>query len=123
MRRLIILLAILVILIISGGLTAMIASSANGAADFLPVLTITADPNASSTMMQPWKAEQMFLFLGFVVTSLIGMAALLAIVFWLLDRSMQNTALKEGGIVPSAGTTIEVRNADKLPANTSGTAS
>ena len=123
MRRLFIFLVILVILIIGGGLTAMIASSANGAADFLPVLTITADPNASSTIMQPWKAEQMFLFIGFVITSLIGMAVLLGIVFWLLDRSMQNTALKEAGVIPNSGTTIEVRNADKLPANTPDKAS
>ncbi len=123
MRRLFFFLIILVILIIGGGLTAMIASSANGAADFLPILTITADPNASSAIMQPWKAEQMFLFLGFVVTSLVGMAVLIAVIFWLLDRSMQNTALKEAGVTPNAGTTIEVRNADKLPSNTSGTAS
>lgn len=123
MRRLFIFLVILVILIIGGGLTAMIASSANGATDLLPVLTITKDPNASSMIMQPWKAEQLFLFLGFVVTSLIGMAIGLAVIFWLLDRSMQNTALKDAGVIPKAGTTIEVRNADKLPANTSGSAS
>ncbi len=118
MRRLIIFLIILVILIIGGGLTALIASSANGAADLLPVLTITADPNASSTIMQTWKAEQLFLLIGLIVTSLVGMAIVAAVVIWLLDRSMQNTGLKEAGIIPKAGTTIDVRNADKLPAIT-----
>lgn len=113
MRRLVILVVLLALAIAGGGLTALFLTTGTS---MFPVLTITEDPSASSLIMQPWKAEQLFLFVGFVIFNLIGIAATLAIVLWLLDRSMQNTRLKQAGIIPNAGTTIEVRNADKLPA-------
>jgi len=114
-RRLVILVVLLALMIAGGGLTALFLTTGTS---MFPVLTITQDPSASSLIMQPWKAEQLFLFVGFVIFNLVGIALTLAIVLWLLDRSMQNTRLKQAGIVPNAGTTVEVRNVESLPAKT-----
>lgn|GEM_PF-933981 len=116
MRRLIIFGVLLIILITGGALTTLFLSgefSSN-----IPVLTTTVDPDASVAIVQNWKAEQLFLFIGFVIFNLVGIALTLAIVFWLLDRSQQNTALRETGKAPNAGTTLAVKNADQIPAQT-----
>lgn len=112
MRRLIIVAFFIVLLVIGGGLTSLLI---NGGTDtLLPVLTTTIEPTASREIMQGWKAEQMLLLIGFIAFNIVGIAATLAIGLWLLDRSMQNTKLKETGEIPKSGTTLEVRNADKV---------
>jgi ABC-type uncharacterized transport system permease subunit len=111
-RRLVILAFFILLLVIGGGLTSLLI---NGGTDILlPVLTTTEDPTASREIMQGWKAEQLFLLIGFIAFNIVGIAATLAVILWLLDRSIQNTKLKETGEIPKSGTTVEVRNADKL---------
>jgi len=86
-RAFIIIVAILLILIIGGGLTSMLV--ANNGGGLLPILTTTNIPDASTSVVLPWKAEQFFLLVGFVLFNLIGMAATLALVFWLIDRGLR----------------------------------
>ncbi|MCA9905791.1 MAG: hypothetical protein KC547_18170 [Anaerolineae bacterium] len=97
MRNLIIFGGLLLLLIIGGGLTSQLIANQNGTV--LPVLTQTVDPNASPTSMLPWKAEQFFLLVGFVVFNLLGIAATIALVIWFLDRGV-----KRGDAVPDQKT-------------------
>lgn len=88
MRTFIIVVVIFLILIVGGGLTTMLIST-NGA--ILPILTTTTVPDASPTMVLPWKAEQIFLLIGFLLFNLIGIAVTLAGLFWLVDRGLRSS--------------------------------
>lgn len=87
MRRLLIFAALLLLLIIGGGLTAELISTDGGS--MLPILTQTINPDASPTEIVPWKAEQFFLLVGFILFNLIGIAATIAIIVWLLDGAIR----------------------------------
>jgi hypothetical protein len=89
MKNYILVVALVGILVACGGLTALLASGAFMSA--LPVLTVTQDPNASREVMTGWKAEQLMYMISFIVFNLIGIAATLAIVFWVLDRGYKSS--------------------------------
>lgn len=86
MRAFITVVVVLLILIIGGGLTSMLIGN-NG--EVLPILTTTSVPDASPTVVLPWKAEQVFLLVGFILFNLIGIAATLALIFFLVDRGLR----------------------------------
>ncbi len=86
-----ILVVIIAILIVGGGLTSLLMSS-EGGASVLPILPQTAQPDASTTTMLPWKAEQFFLLIGFIIFNLVGIAATLALIFWFVDRGLRRNA-------------------------------
>jgi hypothetical protein len=89
-KRLGILVVLLIVLLIGGGLTTqLIARQESG---IIPALRITGNTDASVLDVVPWKAEQFFLALGFILFNLVGMGATIALVFWLLDRAMKRTA-------------------------------
>lgn len=88
MKRLITLVALIVILIIGGGLTAQLIAS-NG--EILPVLETVSNPDADRSVMMPWKAEQFFLMVGFILFNLVGIAATLAVIFWFIDRGIRRS--------------------------------
>lgn len=90
MKRLSILVALVILLIIGGGLTTTLI--ANQQTGIIPVLRQTANPDASVSDVVPWKAEQFFLALGFILFNLVGMAVTIALVIWLLDRGMKRAA-------------------------------
>jgi uncharacterized membrane protein len=87
-RTLIAIVVILVILIIGGGLTSMLMGSSGAV---LPILTTTTVPDASPTIVLPWKAEQFFLLVGFIVFNLVGIALTLAVIFWAVDRGLKRS--------------------------------
>ncbi|MFN8529436.1 MAG: hypothetical protein U0670_12555 [Anaerolineae bacterium] len=89
MRRFLVLVVLIAILLVGGGLTVQLLSS-NGSLHF-PVLTQTAQPDASPTTVLPWKAEQFFLLVGFLLFNLVGIAATLALIFWLVDRGLRRS--------------------------------
>ena len=99
MRTFIVVVVILLILIIGGGLTSLLIASGGGGV--LPILTTTNVPDASPTVVLPWKAEQFFLLVGFVLFNLIGMAATVALIFWLVDRGLRRN--KAGGTPQASG--------------------
>ncbi|MCC6611992.1 MAG: hypothetical protein IT320_00860 [Anaerolineae bacterium] len=90
MRNLIILGGLLILLIIGGGLTSQLI--ANQDAGVLPILTQTVNPDASPTSMLPWKAEQFFLLVGFILFNLVGIALTIALVIWLIDWGLKRKA-------------------------------
>lgn len=89
MKRLGILVAVVLLLLIGGGLTMQLIS--NGEAGLLPVLRQTANPDASVADVIPWKAEQFFLAVGFILFNLVGMGVTIALVVWLLDRAIRRS--------------------------------
>ncbi len=88
MRRLTFLIAALFILIAGGGLTMQLIA---GGGNLLPVLQQVSAPDASRTTVLPWKAEQLFLMVGFILFNLIGIGATLAALFWILDRGLRRS--------------------------------
>jgi len=93
-KRLLIVGVILVVLIVCGGLSAQIASNGNHLA--IPgLIRQTNNPDASALDMAPWKAEQLFLFVGFILFNLIGMAVTLMVIFWFLNYQVKSVAAKK----------------------------
>jgi hypothetical protein len=84
-------------LIVGGGLTAQIASQ-GGTATFPWVIRSTDNPDASVMDMTPWKAEQLFLVIGFILFNLIGAGVTVAVVFWLLHRGVKQVKAQDNRI-------------------------
>jgi hypothetical protein len=103
-KRLAILVGILMILLITGGLTAQIAG--NGGELRLPGLIRQVDnPDASALDMLPWKAEQLFLMIGFLIFNMVGIAVTLMAVMWFLNRqikSVRHSAAPQKESIPAA---------------------
>lgn len=98
MRTFIVVVIVLLVLIIGGGLTATLIATNNSV---LPVLTTTTVPDASPMVVVPWKAEQLFLLVGFLLFNLVGIAVTLAVIVWVFDRGLRN----KGGSTTSAPAT------------------
>ena len=74
-------------LLIAGGfLTAL--NQAGGIGDFLPFLRTSGDAAASTDVILPWQAEQLFLLIGFIMLNIVGIGATLAGLFWFLNRGV-----------------------------------
>jgi type III secretory pathway component EscV len=94
--------AAVVILIIGGGLTSQLISE--GAGGVLPgVIKQVESPNASVMVVEGWKAEQLFLLIGFILFNLVGIAVTLAIIMWFLNRQVKEAkaAAASGGAAPA----------------------
>jgi hypothetical protein len=102
-RTLIAIVVILVILIIGGGMTSMLIGSNGGV---LPILTTTTVPDASPTIVLPWKAEQFFLLVGFIVFNLVGIAVTLAVIFWAIDRGLRRNRASATNTPATTGTAV-----------------
>lgn len=90
MKRLIIVFAVIIILIIGGGLTSQMASSDGSVIPGL--IKQTSNPDASALDMVPWKAEQLFLFVGFIIFNLVGIAVTLAVIMWFLNWQVKTVS-------------------------------
>ena len=89
MKRLLLIFVVIVILIIGGGLTSQIASNGNQLA--IPgLIRQTNNPDASALDMAPWKAEQLFLFVGFIIFNLVGMAVTIMAIVWFLNWQVKS---------------------------------
>lgn len=98
MRRLVFLIVALFILIAGGGLTMQLIA---GGGSLLPVLQQVSAPDASRTVVLPWKAEQFFLMVGFILFNLVGIGVTLAALFWLLDRGVRRSKAQAANENPS----------------------
>ena len=106
MKRLLIVGVVIVILIIGGGLTVQIASNGNQLA--IPgVIRQTNNPDASALDMAPWKAEQLFLFVGFILFNLIGIAVTLMALFWFLNWQIKKVNVKPSSAIQTTVVTTE----------------
>jgi hypothetical protein len=78
----------IVLMLIGGGLTAQLQSgTGDGAIPF--VIRQSNDPEASAIDAAPWQVEQLVLFIGFVLSSLIGLGGGIALLLWFLDKSVR----------------------------------
>lgn len=100
MKKLLILGIMLVLVLAGGALTSYMA--ANNATVPVPVLTTTVDPDASTTMMLGWKAEQLFILVGFILFNLIGITVTIALLMWYFDRGVRR-ARAEVALKPVEG--------------------
>ena len=106
MKRLLIVIVVIVILIIGGGLTAQIASNGNQLA--IPgVIRQTTNPDASALDMAPWKAEQLFLFVGFILFNLVGIAVTLLAIFWFLNWQIKTVEAQKSSALQTTVVTTE----------------
>lgn len=105
MRRLAIFAGLVLLLVIGGALTSMLINASGGSV--LPILTQTANPDASPTLVVPWKAEQFFLLVGFLIFNLVGIAATIALIVWLIDRGVRRNA-QSNAAKPSSETKVTV---------------
>ena len=92
MKRTAIVAGFVILLIIGGGLTAQLI-----AGDGLNALFITQSsiPDASTLSTAPWQAEQLVLFVGFLLFNLVGMAVTIMIVIWFLHRGVTKARAEE----------------------------
>lgn len=97
MKRFGLVIGLLLLLLVGGGLTSLLIANEGGGV--LPVLQIVGSPEASSTVMTQWKANQLFALIGFLLFNLVGIAVTLAIILWLLDRGVRR-AKAEGAVAP-----------------------
>ena len=98
MRRLVFVAVTVVVLLVGGGLTSMILVG-GGRSLFIQQSDI---PDASTLAAAPWQAEQLVLLVGFILFNLIGMAATIAIVLWLLHRGVKQVRAEGGTAVTAA---------------------
>jgi|SRR5690606_32248980 lipoprotein signal peptidase len=88
MRRFVFLIGLLVVLLIGGGLTSMLISSGG---EVLPILQQVGAADASPTEMLPWKANQFFILIAFVLFNLVGIAVTIGIILLLLDWGLKKS--------------------------------
>lgn len=106
MKRLFLVLVVIVILIIGGGLTSQIASNGNQLA--IPgLIRQTDNPDASALDMAPWKAEQLFLFVGFIIFNLVGIAVTIMAIVWFLNWQVKSANATKAVTSTTAVTTTE----------------
>ena len=112
MKKVIILGILLVVVLTGGALTSYMLAN-NGTVP-VPVLTTTVDPDASTTMMLGWKAEQLFILVSFILFNLIGITVTIAIVIWFFDRGIRRSRAEEG-LKPVAGEADPARQVRSRP--------
>jgi hypothetical protein len=85
-RRFSFLIVLLIVLLAGGGLTSLLIA---GGSQVLPILQQVGSADALPTEVLPWKANQFFLLIGFVLFNLIGIAVTLAVIFWAVDWGLK----------------------------------
>lgn len=106
MRRFSILIGLVVLLLIGGALTAMLSNNGN---QVLPILQQVKAADGSPTTMLPWKANQFFLLIGFILFNLVGMAVTIAIVLWFIDRGVKKSRAEQTDRASTGQTTEQQR--------------
>ncbi|MBZ0302969.1 MAG: hypothetical protein K8J31_24700 [Anaerolineae bacterium] len=94
MNRLAIVVGLVLLLLIGGGLTTQLMS---GGSNPLFIMQTTS-PDASTLSAAPWQAEQLVIFIGFVLFNLIGMAVTIMIVMWFLHRGVKQAHATENAV-------------------------
>ena len=93
MRRFTFFVVLILVLLVGGGLTSLLISSSG---NVLPFLVQVNAPDADPTTMLAWKANQFFIFIAFVLFNLVGIAATLGILIWLIDWQLKRSKADAG---------------------------
>lgn len=99
MRRFSFLIVLMIVLLAGGGLTSLLIASGS---QVLPILTQVGAPDASPTTVLPWKANQFFILVGFVLFNLVGIAATLAVIFVAVDWGLKQSKKEAASAAASA---------------------
>ena len=99
MRRFTFFVVLILVLLAGGGLTSLLISSGG---QVLPFLVQVNAPDADPTTMLAWKANQFFIFIAFVLFNLIGIAATLGILVWLIDWQLKRSKASANAAVVAA---------------------
>lgn len=86
MRRFTFLIVLIILLLAGGGLSSLLIATGG---QVLPILQQVAAADASPTTMLPWKANQFFILVSFVLFNLVGIAVTLAVVMWVIDWGLK----------------------------------
>lgn len=86
MRRFTFFVVVIVVLLAGGGLTSLLIATGG---QVLPILQQVSAADASPTTMLPWKANQFFILIAFVLFNLVGIAVTLAIIMWVVDWGLK----------------------------------
>jgi len=98
LKSLLIVGGVLVVLLIGGGLTAQLISQGDSSL-LSPVLLKQTDvPDGSTMAMSPWQAEQLVIFIGFVLFNLLGIAVTIAVIMWFLHRGVKIAEAEETAV-------------------------
>lgn len=90
MKRLVIVLAVIVLLIVTGGLMSQMASQGGNVA--IPgIIRQSTNPDASALDMTSWKAEQLFLAVGFILFNLVGIALTITLIVWFVNWQIKKS--------------------------------
>jgi hypothetical protein len=91
----------IVLMLIGGGLTAQLQSgTGDGAIPF--VIRQSNDPEASAIDAAPWQVEQLVLFIGLVLSSLVGLGGGIALLLWFLDTSVREAKASANVVATTA---------------------
>ncbi len=89
--------AVLVAILIGGGVISAQLASNDGVQNIPAARIQTSDPEASVFVATEWQAQQFFLLIGFIVINLIGIGVTLAAIFWFLTRQIANVQADSSG--------------------------
>jgi hypothetical protein len=88
MRRFTIIVGVIIVLLLGGALTSMLIATGG---HVFPVLQQVGSLDASPTTILPWKANQLFILISFVLINIIGIAITLCVIFWLVDWGLKRS--------------------------------
>lgn len=91
MKRLAIIAGVVILLLISGGLTMQLMVGGGPNPLFIEQVS-SAD--ASTLEAAPWQSEQLVLLVGFILFNLIGMGVTIAVVMWFLHRGVKQAEVE-----------------------------
>ena len=91
MRRFTFFVVLIILLLAGGGLTSLLIATGG---NVLPILQQVGAPDASPTTVLPWKANQFFILVSFVLFNLVGIAVTLAVVMWVIDRGVKRSKVE-----------------------------
>jgi hypothetical protein len=113
-RRVMIFAGLLLLLMVTGGLTSFVA--ANGSGSLIPVLTVTSNAESSVNQVTGNQAIWLVGWIAFVVFNLAGASLTGMAIFWFLNRGVERAKAQE----PAQHETIG--DALRLPARSQGVA-
>jgi hypothetical protein len=101
LKRALLLITVVILLILGGYLSQAISQQGAGA---IPGLHIQTDnPNASPSQVTAMKGAQFFVFTAVALGSVVGMAVVLALIFWLLNREVAKVEKEPDAKLKSTG--------------------
>ena len=87
-RRFTFFVVVIIVLLAGGGLTSLLIASGS---QVLPIMQQVTSPDASPTTLLPWKANQFFILIAFMLFNLVGIAVTIGIILWALDWGVKRS--------------------------------